>query len=86
MLPGKPSNDPDTAGIWRMASVGWTLVCEIAAGLLLGWGLDWLVGTNKLFLVIGAIVGLLVGMTGFIRSALAENRRMSRDRGKRGDP
>ena len=63
-----------------MASVGWTLVCEIIAGMVLGYGIDWLVGTDRVFLVIGAIVGVLVGMAGFIRSALAENRRMERER------
>ena len=80
MLPGKGQDDPNTAGIWRMASVGWTLVCEIIAGMVLGYGIDWLVGTDRVFLVIGAISGVLVGMAGFIRSALAENRRMERER------
>ena len=80
MLPSSKNNDQDTAGIWRMASVGWTLVCEIIAGMVLGYGVDWLAGTDRVFLVIGAIGGVLVGMTGFIRSALAENRRMERER------
>jgi len=80
MLPGAGKHDPDTTGIWRMASVGLTLVCEIIAGLVLGWGVDWLMDTDRVFFLIGGLMGLLVGMTGFIRSALAENRRMERER------
>ncbi|MCH2138155.1 MAG: AtpZ/AtpI family protein [Phycisphaerales bacterium] len=77
---GQPNSD--TAGIWRMFGVGWTLVCELIAGLLIGWGIDWLAGTEKVFTIVGAVAGLVVGMTGFIRSALAENRRMERGRKK----
>ena len=36
--------------------------------------------TDRVFFLIGGLMGLLVGMTGFIRSALAENRRMERER------
>ena len=63
-----------------MATVGWTLLCEILAGMAIGWGLDWLFGTEKVFLIIGALTGILVGMIGFIRSSLAENRRMEQIR------
>jgi F0F1-type ATP synthase assembly protein I len=66
-----------------MATLGWTLLCQILGGLALGWGLDWLLGTDRVFLIIGVLAGILVGMTGFIRTSLAENRRMERIRKNR---
>lgn len=79
MLPGMGDSKGSNAHIWRTATMGWTLVCEIAAGILLGWGVDWLAGTDKVFIIVGAIGGLTVGMTSFIRSAMAENRRLERE-------
>ena len=67
----------------RSATMGWTLVCEIIAGILLGMGVDWLAGTNRVFLIVGAIAGLIVGMTSFIRSAMKENRRLAREQKRR---
>ncbi len=57
MLPGAGKHDPDTTGIWRMASVGLTLVCEIIAGLVMGWGVDWLMDTDRVFFLIGGLMG-----------------------------
>jgi len=62
--------------------MGFTLTTEVVAGVLLGWLADWAFGYDRTFIVVGAIVGVLVGMTGFIRSALAENRRAERERNK----
>ena len=60
--------------LWRLASLGGTMASEILAGALLGWGLDYLLGTRPWFLVILTIGGLVIGMIGFIRSALREQR------------
>jgi F0F1-type ATP synthase assembly protein I len=63
--------------------MGFTLTTEVVAGVLLGWLADWAFGFEKTFIVVGAILGVLVGMTGFIRSAMAENRRAARERRSR---
>ncbi|MCH2135072.1 MAG: AtpZ/AtpI family protein [Phycisphaerales bacterium] len=84
MLPSGGSSNSDTAGIWRMTGLGWTMLCEILAGGLVGWGLDWLLETDRVFLIIGLIAGVLVGMTGFIRAALKETRR-NESKGEKSD-
>ena len=85
MLPfGKTNQSPeDQTRMWRLAGMGWTLVTELIAGMLFGWGLDWAFGTEKVFIIVGAIVGLLVGLSSFIRAALAENRRLEQERKNR---
>lgn len=85
MLPlGDSDSTPEAkARMFRLMGMGWTLVTEVAAGLLLGWGVDWIFGYDKVFLIVGAIVGLLVGMFSFIRSAMAENRRLEQERKNR---
>ncbi len=85
MLPlGDSDSTPEAkARMFRLMGMGWTLVTEVAAGLLLGWGVDWIFGYDKVFLIVGAIVGLLVGMFSFIRSGMAENRRLEQERKNR---
>ncbi|HCA39012.1 MAG TPA: hypothetical protein DEO92_04965 [Phycisphaerales bacterium] len=60
--------------------MGFTLATEVAAGTLLGWLVDWGFGFDRTFIVVGAIVGVLVGLSSFIRAALAENRRLEQKR------
>ena len=49
--------------------MGFELFSEILAGVLIGLGLDWLFGTSPVFLIIGSIAGVTVGMISFIRQA-----------------
>ncbi len=65
---------------WRLSTMGFTLATEVAAGTLLGWLVDWGFGFDRTFIVVGAIVGVLVGLSSFIRAALAENRRLEQKR------
>jgi len=65
--------------LWRLAGLGGTLASEILAGALLGWGLDWLLGTLPWFLIILTLGGVVIGMMGFIRAAVREQRSDSRD-------
>ena len=85
MLPlGDSDSTPEAkARLFRLMGMGWTLVTELVAGMLIGWGIDWLFGFDTVFFIVGAVVGLLVGMTSFIRAALAENRRLEQERTKR---
>lgn len=85
MLPfGKSQPSPEEQNrMWRLAGMGWTLVTELIAGMLIGWLFDWIFGLEKVFIVVGAVVGLLVGLSSFIRTALAENRRLEQERKQR---
>lgn len=75
MSPG--ANDPrfnDQARLWKLSAMGFTMACEILAGLLLGWLVDTWTGTDKVFLIVGTVAGIIVGLTGFIRAAMKANR------------
>ncbi len=53
--------------------MGFTFVSMIVAGGLLGWGLSWVFGRSeyeRMFIVAGAILGIIIGMVDFIRDAL----------------
>ena len=58
------------ARLWKLSAMGFTMASEILAGLVLGWLVDKWVGTDKIFLIIGTVMGIIVGMTSFIRTAL----------------
>ncbi|MCH2141023.1 MAG: AtpZ/AtpI family protein [Phycisphaerales bacterium] len=81
-LPTKdnPQSAEDRNRLWRLSSMGFTLATEVAAGALIGWLADWVFGFEKTFIIVGALGGVIFGLTGFIRAALAENRRAERDR------
>lgn len=65
--------------LWRLAGMGATLTSEILAGALIGWGLDALFGTRPTILIVGTVLGVVVGLGSFIRLALRETRKSSRD-------
>ena len=68
---GKRSGTPnDQNRLWRLSAMGFTLTTEVVAGALLGWLADWGFGFERTWVVVGAVAGVLVGMTGFIRAAL----------------
>ena len=75
--PASRSND-ETRRLWRLAGLGATLASEIVAGLLIGWVLDKWLDTAPVCMVIGTVVGVLVGMTSFLRIALRESRQAGR--------
>ena len=64
---------PQTKRLWRLSAMGFTFVSMIVAGGLLGWGLSWVFGQSeneRIFIVTGSIVGIVVGMVDFIRGSL----------------
>ncbi len=65
--------------LWRLAGMGATLASEILAGTLIGWGLDALFGTKPTLLIICTILGVVIGMGTFLRTALRENRKSTGD-------
>lgn len=59
--------------LWKLSAMGFTFVSMIIAGGLIGWGLSWVFGQTeheRVFIVTGAVLGIIVGMVDFIRDAL----------------
>ncbi len=58
---------------YSQAHLGWRMVIELVAGILIGfgigYGLDWLLGTLPLFLVLFILVGLAAGIKTMMRTA-----------------
>ncbi len=61
---------------WRMAGLGFQVATEVAAGALLGWLFDRWRGTDPTGLLIGAIVGIVVGLWSLIKGSLKLNREL----------
>ena len=66
--------EAESRRLWRLAGMGGTLVSEILGGTLLGWLLDYAFGTKPTLLIVFTVFGVIVGMTTFIRGALAQSR------------
>jgi len=60
----------DRRRAWAISGMGFEMASEVAAGALIGFGLDHLFGTRPGCTIAGAILGILVGMSRFIREAL----------------
>ena len=60
---------------WRLAGLGLELVSEVAAGLLIGYAVDWYLGTTR-WTAVGGIAGIAVGLAQFIRVAFRIQREM----------
>ena len=54
--------------VFRFAS---ELVAGVLVGGLLGWGLDWLLGTSPIFLIVLLLVGFGAALTNMVRVAKA---------------
>ena len=63
--------------MWRVAGMATLMSSEVAAGAGIGWLVDRWQGTAPRWMTIGGLVGLAIGMTGFVRSAFRLNRSMS---------
>jgi F0F1-type ATP synthase assembly protein I len=53
-----------------MLGLGSQMLSEVVAGILLGYGLDYMLGTQKRWVVVGAIAGVAVAMVTVFRIAL----------------
>lgn len=61
-----------------MAGIGFEVASEVVAGLLVGYGIDHWAGTGQRWTIIGAIVGICVGLFSLIRGSLKLNRQLER--------
>lgn len=57
---------PQPGDAWQGFGTAWTIIAELLAAIgvwgLIGWGIDRLVGTEKVFLAIGLVVGAGAGI------------------------
>ena len=53
-----------------LLGLGSQMMSEVAAGVLLGYGLDYLLGTKNRWIVVGSIAGIAVAMVTVFRVAL----------------
>lgn len=57
----------------RAASIAWRMVTELVVGVMIGaaigWGLDSLIGSLPLFLIVFGILGFVAGVKTMLRSA-----------------
>jgi F0F1-type ATP synthase assembly protein I len=53
-----------------MLGLGSQMFSEVAAGVLLGYGLDYALGTKSRWIVVGSLAGVAVAMVSVIRVAL----------------
>ena len=54
---------------WRMAGLAFIMSSEAAAGAGIGWVVDYFAATTPWGLVLGAILGITVGLTSLLRGA-----------------
>jgi ATP synthase protein I len=64
---------PTGAAKYTQSSLAWRMVTELVAGMLLGlglgWGLDSLLGTRPVFLVLFVLLGFAAGVRVMLRTA-----------------
>lgn len=63
---------------WRMAGLAFAVASEVAAGTILGYFADRMLGTAPLWTTVGAGLGISVSLYGLIRGALKLNRELDR--------
>lgn len=83
MGPGRTSRrgggSADGPQLWKLAGMGFEFISQVVAGMLLGWLVDKALGSGPTWLVVGTIAGVLVAITQMIRTAVAANRKATRD-------
>ena len=86
-MPLKTTNERDaktTRVGWRMAGLAGETASYVIAGALLGWGAN-LLFSLKWGILVGAVLGILCGMTNLIRGSLKLNAELDKQTQKRSD-
>ena len=72
----KPRTDKDK---YAAMSLAWRMVIELVVSMMvgaaMGWGLDWLLGTLPLFLIVMILFGFAAGVRMIMRTAEEAQRR-----------
>lgn len=81
----KDGSDSPGAGppFARYAGLGMEMVGGIGGFMLLGWWLDSRLGTERRWLIVGAVVGCVAGMYHLIRQAMNIQKDLTRQASKR---
>lgn len=70
---GRDAPGPKVADHHSQAQIGWRMVTELVAGLLIGfgigYGLDVLIGTLPVFMVLFTLLGFAAGIRVMLRTA-----------------
>lgn len=77
------SRDAEISVGWRMAGLGMEVAAQAAGGALLGWLYDRWRGTGPTGTIIGAMLGIVVGLWTLIRGGLKLNRQLDELASKR---
>lgn len=59
-MPDEPDRSLDWSALLGMGAV---IAAELVAGLGLGWLVDWLAGTTPIFLLIGLLLGIAAAIS-----------------------
>lgn len=63
-----PDDEPSVLRqLARLSTIGISLVAATAIGLLIGYGLDWLFGTNPWLTMVFALFGIAAGFLNLFR-------------------
>jgi len=68
--PKKPSWSDTTRNVMPYMYMGWTLVISILLGVWVGRWADTRFGTEPLLFILGAVLGIVVGLYHFLATAL----------------
>ena len=66
-----------------LLGLGTQMLSEVAAGILLGLGADYMMGTYNRWIVVGAIGGVVVSMWTVIRTTMRMSKRDAAERARR---
>ena len=67
--------------LWNLSAMGFTFASMIIAGGLLGFGLSWVLDqpeNKRVYIVLGTVLGIIIGMADFIRAARRAIREIDR--------
>ncbi len=81
-----PSPRSPNAGEFAAWSLAWNVPGSLIGGVVVGWGLDALLGTRPIGMIVVGVVGLVWGLVRFMRGAGALNRRPTPPRVSGGGP
>ena len=72
-MKGKDENVPKVEEHYSQAQHAWRMVIELVSGLgigfVIGYGIDWALGTLPIFLVIFTLLGFVAGVKTMVRTA-----------------
>jgi ATP synthase protein I len=66
----RPGSRSDDGALGLALQLSATFISSVAAGGLLGWGMDWLIGSSPWGLIICLLLGFGAGMQSLLRAAV----------------